>query len=68
MQSVRRLARRVEKAQASTASGDAPAILTFDKDDADALDFVTASANLRSIVFDIEAKSKFEVKRKCAYR
>jgi len=34
----------------------------FDKDDALALDFVTASSNLRSFIFGIEQKSKFDVK------
>ena len=38
-------------------------MLTFDKDDVDTLDFVTAAANLRSQIFGIEQKSKFEVKR-----
>jgi ubiquitin-like 1-activating enzyme E1 B len=38
-------------------------IITFDKDDEDTLDFVTASANLRSIVFGIETKSRFDVKQ-----
>ena len=41
----------------------APAVLTFDKDDDDTLDFVAASANLRSIVFGIEPRSKFDIKR-----
>ncbi|KAI7896083.1 ubiquitin-activating enzyme E1 3 [Mucor mucedo] len=38
------------------------AILTFDKDDADAMDFVTAASNLRAYVFDIGKKSLFDVK------
>lgn len=38
-------------------------MLTFDKDDEDTLDFVAASANLRSIVFGIESKSKFDIKQ-----
>ncbi|CAG8586786.1 9152_t:CDS:10 [Ambispora gerdemannii] len=38
------------------------AVLTFDKDDDDALDFVTATANLRAKVFGIEQKSRFQVK------
>lgn len=42
---------------------DASAVLHFDKDDSDALDFVTAGANLRAIVFGIEQKSKFDTKR-----
>ena len=43
-------------------TGHSPAIL-FDKDDVDIMDFVTASSNLRSIIFGIEIKSKFDVKR-----
>ena len=42
-------------------SGDA--VLAFDKDDDDIMSFVTAAANLRSTVFGIEAKSKFEAKQ-----
>ena len=38
-------------------------IITFDKDDEDTLDFVTASANLRSIIFGIETKSRFDIKQ-----
>lgn len=38
-------------------------MLIFDKDDEDTLDFVAASANLRSIVFGIESKSKFDTKQ-----
>ena len=38
-------------------------MLAFDKDDDDALDFVAASANLRSTIFGIETKSKFDIKR-----
>lgn len=44
--------------------GESP-IISFDKDDDDTLDFVAASANIRSHIFDIEKKSKFEIKRKC---
>jgi ubiquitin-like 1-activating enzyme E1 B len=38
-------------------------VITFDKDDDDTLDFVSASANLRSIVFGIETKSRFDIKQ-----
>ena len=38
-------------------------VLVFDKDDEDTLDFVAASANLRSIIFGIESKSKFDIKQ-----
>src|ERR1700712_4892108 len=48
----------------STSNGNSNApFITFDKDDEDTLDFVTASANLRSIVFGIETKSRFEIKQ-----
>ncbi|KAL2146090.1 hypothetical protein VTI28DRAFT_5183 [Corynascus sepedonium] len=39
------------------------AIITFDKDDEDTLDFVAASANIRSTLFGIERKSKFDIKQ-----
>ncbi|KAI8638310.1 hypothetical protein BD408DRAFT_405776 [Parasitella parasitica] len=38
------------------------AILSFDKDDEDAMDFVTAASNLRSHAFHIPTKSLFDVK------
>ncbi|KAF9431553.1 E1 ubiquitin-activating protein uba2 [Entomortierella beljakovae] len=41
---------------------DSEANVQFDKDDAETLDFVTATANLRSLVFGIEEKSRFQVK------
>lgn len=49
--------------QATSNGSAAPPVITFDKDDDDTLDFVAASANLRSIVFGIETKSKFEIKQ-----
>ncbi|KAJ1985436.1 E1 ubiquitin-activating protein uba2 [Dimargaris cristalligena] len=36
--------------------------MSFDKDDPDMLDFVTATANLRSLVFHIAPQSQFDVK------
>ncbi|MCJ1472527.1 E1 ubiquitin-activating protein uba2 [Lambiella insularis] len=41
----------------------APSMLTFDKDDEDTLDFVAATANLRSSIFGIETRSKFDIKQ-----
>ncbi|CAG8446304.1 10195_t:CDS:10 [Gigaspora rosea] len=38
------------------------ASLTFDKDDIDAMDFITATSNLRARIFGIEEKTKFQVK------
>ncbi|CAG8738621.1 1955_t:CDS:2, partial [Acaulospora colombiana] len=58
LDSIRRLSARLlnEKKTNPNAS------LTFDKDDTDALDFVTATSNLRARVFGIEEKTKFQVK------
>jgi ubiquitin-like 1-activating enzyme E1 B len=61
--SLRRLSNRLEELRANGETGNAPSILTFDKDDVDTLDFVAASANLRSYIFSIETRSKFDVKR-----
>ncbi|RKP18070.1 hypothetical protein ROZALSC1DRAFT_30194 [Rozella allomycis CSF55] len=36
--------------------------LFFDKDDEDAMEFVTSASNLRSIVFEIQTKSLFQAK------
>ncbi|MCJ1311924.1 E1 ubiquitin-activating protein uba2 [Agyrium rufum] len=62
--SLDRLSSRLKALQKQVNANDnATPILTFDKDDEDTLDFVAASANLRSIVFGIEAKSKFDIKQ-----
>lgn len=37
--------------------------IEFDKDDEDTLDFVVAAANIRSFIFHIEVKSKFDIKQ-----
>ncbi|PSN73329.1 ubiquitin-activating enzyme E1 3 [Corynespora cassiicola Philippines] len=63
LDSLRRLSNRLEETRANADTGNAPPVLTFDKDDADTLDFVTASANLRSHVFGIETRSKFDIKQ-----
>jgi ubiquitin-like 1-activating enzyme E1 B len=63
--SIKRLSGRLDELRASTKSEDAPSILSFDKDDEDTLDFVAAAANLRSHIFGIEMRSKFDIKRKC---
>ncbi|KAK4690428.1 ubiquitin-like 1-activating enzyme E1 B, partial [Lecanoromycetidae sp. Uapishka_2] len=55
---------RLQQLQAQDTSATAvPSVLTFDKDDDDTLDFVAASANLRSIIFGIEPRSKFDIKQ-----
>ncbi|KAF1972921.1 hypothetical protein BU23DRAFT_554763 [Bimuria novae-zelandiae CBS 107.79] len=61
--SLRRLSDRMEETRANADTGNSPPILTFDKDDVDTLDFVAASANLRSIVFGIDVRSKFDIKQ-----
>jgi ubiquitin-like 1-activating enzyme E1 B len=63
LDSLQRLSNRMEESRANADTGNSPPILTFDKDDVDTLDFVAASANLRSIVFDIGVRSKFDIKR-----
>ena len=62
--SLARLSKRLldEKIEASESKQSDPTI-TFDKDDPDTLDFVTSAANIRSQIFGIEAKSKFDVKQ-----
>ena len=60
--SLHRLSAQHKLAQIQAKSG-ASVALVFDKDDEDILDFVAASANLRSIIFGIETRSKFDIKR-----
>lgn len=63
LDSLRRLSDRLEETRANADTGNSPPILSFDKDDEDTLDFVAASANLRSAVFGIDRRSKFDIKR-----
>ena len=63
LHSLERLSARLETMKATSIGDSAEPIITFDKDDEDTLDFVTASANLRSIVFGIETKSRFDIKQ-----
>ncbi|KAL1918225.1 uncharacterized protein VTP21DRAFT_3491 [Calcarisporiella thermophila] len=56
--SIQRLSKRV----IDTQSSEQITHLSFDKDDDDALDFVTATSNLRAHIFGIEKKSRFQVK------
>jgi len=63
--SLERLSRRMvnlKKAYETTSADPRPTI-TFDKDDQDTLDFVAASANIRSHIFGIEKKSCFDTKQ-----
>jgi len=61
-ESLVRLSARLAGLQ-ETAEGDSKVTLEFDKDDPDALDFVSASANLRSLIFGIPLVSKFSIKQ-----
>ncbi|KAG0010069.1 E1 ubiquitin-activating protein uba2, partial [Entomortierella chlamydospora] len=56
--SLEKLTTRLKDMRAS----DPEAIVQFDKDDAETLDFVTATANIRARIFGIEEKSRFQVK------
>ncbi|KAL9602487.1 MAG: hypothetical protein Q9219_001780 [cf. Caloplaca sp. 3 TL-2023] len=62
-ESLRRLSQRLQQAQANESNGSTTAVLSFDKDDEDALDFVASSANMRSIIFGIQPRSKFDIKQ-----
>ncbi|TQV95043.1 ubiquitin-activating enzyme E1-like protein [Cordyceps javanica] len=61
--SLARLSNRAIELNKGKGPSDPEPIITFDKDDLDTLDFVTASANIRSTVFGIESKSRFDVKQ-----
>lgn len=62
--SLGRLAKRSSDDQAvALKTGQQGPMITFDKDDDDTMDFVTASGNLRATIFGIEAKSKFDTKQ-----
>ncbi|KAM3454062.1 hypothetical protein MY3296_003330 [Beauveria thailandica] len=61
--SLERLSKRVIQPNKAQGPSDLEPIIAFDKDDIDTLDFVTASANIRSTVFGIERKSRFDVKQ-----
>lgn len=65
--SLRRLSARMRQSQTNESVDKGQSTLTFDKDDDDTLDFVAASANLRSTIFGIEMRSKFDIKRKLTH-
>ncbi|RLV88515.1 Ubiquitin-activating enzyme [Meyerozyma sp. JA9] len=56
------LIRASESLQKRISSGDETCV-PFDKDDEDSLNFVVAAANLRSVVFHIDPKTKFDIKQ-----
>jgi ubiquitin-like 1-activating enzyme E1 B len=61
--SLRRLSKRMLEMKSQAGPDDSTPIITFDKDDEDTLDFVTASANIRSHIFGIDMRSKFDIKQ-----
>ena len=61
--SIDRLSKRMEQLKAEKDSSKPEPEITFDKDDEDTLDFVAASANIRSTIFGIERKSRFDIKQ-----
>ena len=62
--SLLRLSKRLAAERAEALKNNLPEpTIEFDKDDEDTLDFVTAAANLWSLAFHIEPKSKFDTKQ-----
>jgi ubiquitin-like 1-activating enzyme E1 B len=61
--SLDRLSKRVLTMTKDEADSSSKPIITFDKDDDDTLDFVAATANIRSTLFGIERKSRFDIKQ-----
>lgn len=61
--SLKRLSKRMLELKEPYDGSGAEPIITFDKDDDDTLDFVAASANIRSTVFGIDRKSRFDIKQ-----
>lgn len=62
--SLTRLSKRLTAEQNTESNGNShAATIAFDKDDDDTMDFVVSSANLRAVIFGIQAKSKFDIKQ-----
>ncbi|TRX92734.1 hypothetical protein FHL15_006408 [Xylaria flabelliformis] len=61
--SLDRLSQRILDLKKQYGDDSPQAMISFDKDDDDTLDFVAASANIRSFVFGIEQKSRFDIKQ-----
>ncbi|KAI4156521.1 MAG: hypothetical protein LQ340_000222 [Diploschistes diacapsis] len=61
--SVKRLSERYTLLRAANGESGLGPTIEFDKDDEDTLDFVAAAANLRSLVFEMQPKSKFNIKQ-----
>ncbi|KAI2632212.1 SUMO-activating enzyme subunit uba-2 [Hypoxylon sp. NC1633] len=61
--SLDRLSKRMLELLKTRTEGMPNPTISFDKDDEDTLDFVAASANIRSHIFGIERKSRFDIKQ-----
>ena len=61
--SLDRLSKRMLRLKKTNEPSAPEPIITFDKDDDDTLDFVASSANIRSTIFGIERKSRFDIKQ-----
>ncbi|KAM5351852.1 hypothetical protein ACJ41O_004575 [Fusarium nematophilum] len=61
--SLNRLSKRILDLKKNKSPDDPEPVITFDKDDIDTLDFVASSANIRSSIFGIERKSRFDIKQ-----
>ncbi|KAI2631643.1 hypothetical protein GGS21DRAFT_491543 [Xylaria nigripes] len=61
--SLARLSKRILDLKSQHGDHSPQVTISFDKDDEDTLDFVAASANIRSYVFGIERKSRFDIKQ-----
>ncbi|EGR48605.1 uncharacterized protein TRIREDRAFT_61945 [Trichoderma reesei QM6a] len=61
--SLDRLSKRLLQMRATKDASAPEPTITFDKDDDDTLDFVASSANIRSTIFGIDLKSRFDIKQ-----
>ncbi|KAH8813723.1 hypothetical protein DL96DRAFT_1625225 [Flagelloscypha sp. PMI_526] len=57
-----RLQSMISSSSSSSTTPSSEPTISFDKDDPDTLDFVTAASNLRSAAYSIQTKTKWEVK------
>ncbi|VUC28616.1 unnamed protein product [Clonostachys rosea] len=61
--SLERLSKRIIELKKTKDAAAPDPVIVFDKDDDDTLDFVASSANIRSTIFGIERKSRFDIKQ-----
>ncbi|KAF7524676.1 hypothetical protein G7054_g11337 [Neopestalotiopsis clavispora] len=63
--SLDRLSKRIAEMKKDQEKGETSAAptISFDKDDPDTLDFVAAAANIRAHIFNIDLKTRFDIKQ-----